>query len=61
MARPKNEEECLRLTIYLPISILAKLELLCWDPVREKPSLVNSKSALIEKLLREHFTQIGIK
>jgi len=61
MPRQKNAIPTVRLHLYLSEEVVAKLELLTLDPATGKASHKNTKSALVESLLRQYFTQLGEK
>jgi len=59
MSRQKNPIPCERLSVYLPIDLLARLHLLCQDPINGGSSRVgNNKSKYVERLIREDLAKI---
>jgi hypothetical protein len=50
--RPANLEKTLEWKIMIPESLAAPVELLCLDPVRNKPAF-GARSAYISRLIRE--------
>jgi hypothetical protein len=55
VGEPKEKWKC-----SIPVEIAAKIDLLCWDPVRNVTSY-GKRSELVTQLLREHLRSLGVE